>query len=464
MPEMEYRGYWWLPEDDSKKIPGTLSFAEHKGKAILNLLGTLVEPHNLLKARTMPLIYGFSESGKQITLYQCSNLGAHLSFPGFSTEKYNVARVFVGGYLGGGGDITFKTVSVSLSNASEWVNVSGIEYTMTASGGDTTLKYSARKVVEVNWGKEWKIEILHRASVQPPKHSLETTIASITERVQFKIESSEEKPFDWFLQKIDLISNFLTLGIGAPVFPLAIDGTTERAVLIIDNVTRYPDVAIFFSMAEDPRMLKNRTWNEMLFAYRHITADFETMIKKWFEKAELLSPVYNLFFGTFYNSSMYLQHEFLSLIQALESYHRRVCVGKYLEDKPYEPIRKTLTERIPADLDSSFKESLKSRLKYGNEFSLRKRLKDVLDRYSKFATGLIDDFDVFISQVVDTRNYLTHYTHELEEKAFKGYDLYVLCQKIKFLIEICFLSELGLSEDSISRRLKEDRRYNHIKS
>lgn len=463
MPKNQYKGYWWLPGKDAQKIYGILSFNDPKGKATLDLMGTLNSIKKMFSSTDIPLIHGFSADGRQITLHKCTSPGGKMAFPGFPTERYQVQRAFIGVHFNRIEDITFKTFSILYSNASDWVGISGIEQSFSLTEpNDITLKYSPKKIADVEIDKNWRLEILHKAVVSPPKHFIDQTEASIKEKVFFKVSASSEVSFEEFLKKIFLISNFLTLGVGRPIFPLAIEGTTSKAVFQIEQETKSETIHIFFIMAESPDLIKSRTWNEMFFAYGHIMQDFERMIQKWFEKADLLNPVYDLYFGTLYNSSMYLHHEFLSLAQALESYHRRMHGGKYVEDQPYQPIRQTLSSAIPSSLGEDFRESLKTKIKYGNEFSLKKRLREVVDKNSEFIQTLIVDPGEFIDQVANTRNYLTHYTEELRPKAKKGYDLYVLGQKLKFLIEVCFLSELGLPSNVIQKRLKEDVRYKHL--
>jgi len=462
-PEIEYRGIWWLPNDDSNKVAGVLSFGEHRGRAILSLIGGFNNMQNLLATQIIPLILGFSSDGKQITLCECGISGTKLSFPGFPTEKYDVQKAFIGVHFNTKDDIKFRSVAVLYSNASEWVGLSGITFSLPSEDQKFSLQYSPKKVLEVNIDENCKIEILHRATGQPPKHCIDMTEAGIKEKVYFQIITLEDQAFDWFLKKIALLSNFLTLGIGSPVFPLSIDGTTDQAITMMGAKKHYEQVSIFFIMAEHTQLLRHQTWDKMFFALGHIAKDFEMMIKKWFEKSDLLEPVYDLYCGTLYNSAMYVQHEFLSLIQALETYHRRIYGGEYVDGESFQPIYQSMEGAIPSGVESDFKDSLKAKLKYGNEFSLRKRLKQITDKHAILIGYLINNSSEFITQIVDTRNYLTHYSTELESRAKKGYELYVLSQKIKFLIEICFLTELGLAEENIKKRLIEDQRYNYIK-
>lgn len=61
----------------------------------------------------------------------------------------------------------------------------------------------------------------------------------------------------------------------------------------------------------------------------------------------------------------------------------------------------------------------------------------------------IENKNTFIEKVVDTRNYQTHHDEDLKEHSASGKELYHLTQKLKILLEICLLTELGFSSDEI---------------
>ena len=146
---------------------------------------------------------------------------------------------------------------------------------------------------------------------------------------------------------------------------------------------------------------------------------------------------------------MYLEHRFLSLIQAIESFHQRIYGGEYLSDENYKKVYDTLVNAIPNGVKIDFKESLENKLKYGNEFSLRKRLKEIFDKYQEILNVFIENKNTFIEKVVDTRNYQTYHDEDLKERSASGKKLYHLTQKLKILLEICLLTELGFSSEEI---------------
>jgi len=122
-------------------------------------------------------------------------------------------------------------------------------------------------------------------------------------------------------------------------------------------------------------------------------------------------------------------------------------------DKRIEEILNTIPEKN--------KEWLKSRLVYSNEPTLRERLREIFDEYSKIVNNFIEDKKTFIQKVVVTRNYLTHYDSSLKDQAAEREELYHITQKLKILLEVCLLAQLGFSFDDIKSLISRNKRYQH---
>ena len=88
------------------------------------------------------------------------------------------------------------------------------------------------------------------------------------------------------------------------------------------------------------------------------------------------------------------------------------------------------------------------RLQRANELTLRDRIERLIEPFDKFVGG--EREPQLVNLVVDTRNYLTHYTPSLEPRAAKGDDLYILCLKMELLFELHFLKLMGFSPQEIS--------------
>ena len=157
-------------------------------------------------------------------------------------------------------------------------------------------------------------------------------------------------------------------------------------------------------------------FSQMMIPYRDLTSYLARFMNNWFNYSDTLEPIYELFFGTYY-AQLYTHFYFLSLIQAIEAFHRRIYgdKGEYLSDDDYEPIRRCLTNSIPArlpdgrDYPSGFKEHLTSNIKFGNEYSLRTRLKQLSNIWGPLDPLLYENTIELNHNIVCTRNYLTHY-------------------------------------------------------
>ena len=442
MDKFEYEGIWWLPDKPEKQVSGTLRFTPNEG-AILDLIGSFKDTKEINKMLELEIILGISSNGKNITLHKCFETKSNVSVPRLLTSSFYANEVFVGAHFQKSEDIKFRELSICYSYLDEWVNISGfnIQY---PDKREVVIKYKQPEPIQASIGEDCKMFIDFQVTIVQKE-------ASIKQRTYIRIEPSVEKSLEEYWNIMRDIQNFLSLGVTEPVYPLTITGITEA---------NNSPVEIYYHSPEISKVPKTLC---MLFTFKDISDRFEILLKNWFENADTLGPVYDLYFGTLYNPRMYLQHQFLSLIQAIEAYHRRKFEGKYLSNDDYEPIYEKFKKFInELAIEPSFKEALKSKLKYGNEHSLRKRLKDIFEKYKEVVDDFIEDKDIFVNRVVDTRNYLTHYDKNLMEKAVDGEQLYYVTQQLKIVIVICLLSELGFNFKEIKNLLARNRRYKYV--
>jgi alanyl-tRNA synthetase len=117
------------------------------------------------------------------------------------------------------------------------------------------------------------------------------------------------------------------------------------------------------------------------------------------------------------------------------------------ETEPFVKIIKQI--EIPRIGNEGLQEKLKNQIKYGNELSLRNRLQDIFEKYSDVLNKMIKDKNRLIGIVVDTRNYLTHFNKELEDRSAKGKELIGIVNNLKLIMEICLLYEIGFDTNTI---------------
>ena len=151
---------------------------------------------------------------------------------------------------------------------------------------------------------------------------------------------------------------------------------------------------------------------------------------------------------------MYPHQHFSALVHALESFHRKTAKGLYVPEVTYQPIFDSLVSAMPPALDSDHRAALKSRLKYGNEYSLNKRLSDLSSTLEPALQNLISpELKAFLGRVVATRNFFTHWELDSQVKPFDSAELPEAAWRLRRFLVILMLSKVGISANALGSRL-----------
>lgn len=183
----------------------------------------------------------------------------------------------------------------------------------------------------------------------------------------------------------------------------------------------------------------------MLFNFGAIKTNAQHVFNNWLDAYEYLSPALGLYFSTKDGAQKYLDGEFLSLVQGLETYHRRTNSETPMDKGSYENLVSEIIKGCPEEhLDW-----LKGRLMHGNEFNLSKRIKNIIEPF-KDHLGTNKERKKLVKKIVDTRNYLTHYSESLHAVSAKHRDLSVLCLKLEAIFNLHFLKIIGFTNEEIN--------------
>lgn len=458
MEKFEEKGVFWVPEKNMK-LSGVLRF-DPQEKIELEIFG-LTKGKNIYSLFSGKLhneiILGVISS-RRVTLSHCHKVEGHTDH-GFTTLIFNINTIFIGHHFKNKNDICFNSLDIEYSYLEDWVNRTGFNVYPTLNSKKYIEEYSTTYKYPQNiCAKLDDFQIQFKFKFQPVQFKYKIDLKQNT---YIEIIPKEIIHFNEYKQNILVnIQNFLTLGIGEPLSPIYITGKIkEKNLKNNDDNFNYTTVEIYYRTITAHFSKKQiNTW-DMFFSLDEIVENIEECLNNWFRKYENLKPVFQLYFGTLNNPS-YLENNFINLAQAIESYHRRTYQGKYISTKEYKKLSEILKEKIPEHLAEDHKNSLKSKIDFGNEFSLQTRLNEIFEKYGNILKINIDDQDEFIKDVKNTRNFLTHHDKNLETKAkTENEDLFDLIQKLKFMLEVCFLFELGLTSTKIMKLVSQDKRY-----
>jgi len=190
---------------------------------------------------------------------------------------------------------------------------------------------------------------------------------------------------------------------------------------------------------------------------------FQRLVGNWLAVSHDLDSVCELFFAPLYASDVYLEHRFISFVQALESYHRRrpeKFRTKQVADEEFvsriEKVTSPLTDRKLATW-------LRKKLRHANEVGLPDRLEELMSLTATIIPRRVRDQDAFIRKAADTRNYLTHYDPDRRAGTANDDEMEFMTVVMEAIIAACLLLELGFEpgqcNEYLHRDLQKVRRY-----
>jgi len=456
----EHKGYFWLPEEPDNSKAGTLKYVPLEGLS-LELMGSFQSINDCILGQMLrpSIILGQSTDGKKITLYDTFGTGHQVVFSGQAVSSFVANYAFVGKHFSQAEQISFCSVWSNFSYLEEWLSLNPFEVAESQEGSECSAKYKYPDKCEVDV-PSLDCSIVIGSRFQARQDVLRSV--NLEHKAFIGITPKKHKSLKWFQRVLSDLQNFLTLTIGRPVQPKILTGFGEKRE--IPAVRTVPGEIEIYYILPRVEMVDRIHPCRMIIRFPELKGRFGEYLNYWFEKAELLRPVYDLYFGTFYNQSMYISSRFLSLAQALEVFHRRAIGGRYMSDEAFGIAYNTLVRAIPNSSSEDFRKSLKNRLRFANEFSLRRKLRDLVDRvWDDCLCHFLGDRVQFIDTVVNTRNYLTHYATELQEKAIRGVELHGLNERLRLILLTLLLTEIGMELDHIGELIRNQSSFKHLK-
>jgi ApeA N-terminal domain 1 len=352
-------GHWWIPSNPNGAAYGTLSYSVDRIKLRLDRAFTpeLDTAYGVGSVK-IPLILARANDSSSVTVLRAFYWGSN------GNEIDLLANeIVVGAHLDGAGAIVTKAV-VGFTNLEEWTAYQLVQ--QSAGDGDAAVRFFVTKDLKPNLQVSAlpSLKTLTLSTDLQVSHDLVET--KLTNQSRFTLEFSHPATLQTVTDSVRSLGNLLALLMDEPVQP-----TNIRLWMQFEPTG--PDVSANYAIPPRAILPKKKPEFEMLLPFDDLqqTNTAETLFNNWFQKEQILRPVYDLLLGTIYSPGQYVQSTFLSLAQALESFHRRVYERKFLPDEEYSSIKNALIEAIPAGIDAKLTTKLKTMLQYGNELSLK---------------------------------------------------------------------------------------------
>ena len=449
-----YQGVWEIPDngDDEHQKYGTLKCSSTEG-IYLQVLYALDE--ELFSFRKFfERIYGTTGDDTQITLERCAKSGRNEKFQEGSmwvaSEGYQAERAYIGDH-NQGRETNFDKIVVDFSFLKQWYDISGFkgvhdspEIEDATRLGDADVGDQQYIIYEIPEPVTASIENLSTKTII--SQNSDSTGERAEESISLELKKSDDKSYSAYHDDILTLQNFFTLTLDEPVLPTQIKGSSdsESVNIVSDLITSSPD-------KEEP------TYQNVDFGINSLEEGYQTALENWFESADYIKPVHDLYFSIRRSDDMYLNNVFLSTVRAAEIYHRRVVGGTYIPEDEFKEYRDELQEDIPSNYSHQFTQHLKGgSFKYANELSLKIRLEELLEeKFHDELEVLPVDVNGKARPISTLRNHMIHYDEDEDEIDIE--DLHTYNEILKSLIEVCLLSEIEIATDNIQERI--ERKY-----
>lgn len=440
-------GTWWLPDNPEKKHYGILKIY-YSQRSTLELKGLFVKPKDNFKFINPKFILGVGEEVGKVTLFQSSEYTCNSEY-----STFHVDTIFIGFHFTKEEQLKFLNISVEYLFLTNWIN--------------------PINTFRPNFYKENKLRISYKPVRSKAiflqkndlkfKLQIETTLSgqmsfgagsqiNYKEITLMNLKSTTKRPYQFKDLKDIILSmqDFFSFIFQTPSYPMSIFGKRNND----NNTLLNPSIQIYFPLRGEPDAEREYDFRSALFPFKKVSDKFGSIIEKWFENEDRLISVYKLYLASLYNYEMYLEYKFLSLIQAIEALHRIKYSNnsKYMSDGEYRIIIDKLKDASTPFIEKPFRDILFDKMRYGNEYSLRQRFKELFsDIFLTIFSTSKPKLKKFIGRAIDTRNYLIHQDSNLESITFHDNEFFHANTILKTLLEVHLLNELGIEVDEMQK-------------
>ncbi|HCN84006.1 MAG TPA: hypothetical protein DIT07_10365, partial [Sphingobacteriaceae bacterium] len=211
----------------------------------------------------------------------------------------------------------------------------------------------------------------------------------------------------------------------------------------------YETIEIYYNDNEQYITEPNKRY-DFFVKYQDIAGDFNNIVQRWFEDVEeSLRPITNILLDSLHYKKSFDETEFLFVFQGVEAFHRRCLQNTTILKEHHKAY---LKEKLKSMADKEFKSWLLQRLNYAYEPFARVRLESIFKNYKDILIPGIEkkQYSLWIKQMVDSRNFLTHFDPDSADKKVDSTTLYHYTSLLKALLAILILKHIGLNDEILA--------------
>lgn len=426
-------GIWFLPRIDKSQINGLLCI--ENDVIVLKTTEQFVGIEDL-QVETYSAIVGFTSNGKRITLLNCAKPSQKVNMPGMIEFIYRPDTIVVGKQLSEESELVLVNISAHYFGLEKWLDERPFTINQNSQGREISLNY--------------KMSSSHICHLEGITVYTENTCHcnceiydtfNLCQSTTFKIEFDDVQSWNRSLNELYDLGSFLTLCMGCVSKIDSVQGTMSDGtkIEIIQN----------FPSDSDPKLKAS-----FFIDFRDISNNFEDCLRIWWNKKDEISPVIGYFIEA-HSSSVNIVSGFLKMVQALESYSRKLRKSNLIPQEEHAKRITRLTAAIGNEQDKKWLEDVLA-TPILNEPSCQQRIKALFIEVAKFLGISSKQLKSLSYKIVNTRNYYTHFNDSLKKDLLSDDKMFYSITLMKFVLRSLLMKELGLDDSYISMKLDED--------
>lgn len=402
------KGFFWKAGHEDCKVSGTLTVADG-GCVELEIIGSFNKDIMSVLGDELDsdfVVYGQLDSDNYATLYNCyyrKNKNSLTSGVSVSVIKPQIALLGVA-FDEESPRPKYKSVYFELGDISPWIDISGFKLVLPHDQKRYLVDFTLPDCLEVQLEGLGAFKVEFNSGI-PINFRHEINLKQTT---AFKFYPREPVEIEKATDVISKIQHFVMLATQGVlnlenVKAILSEGDEEFSGQSLPTIVKWYYESSPFQSASNIRVKE-----DALFTISKVADRLESRLNRWLEIYQKAQPALWLYFSSMTGAHRYSESAFLSLSQSAESYQRYMTGEKKL----------------------SFKQRVKA-------------LIEPFVHLCKF------DVDSFLESTTSTRNYLTHYNEDIKSKAAVGLDLYFLNKKLKDLMTLNLLRDVGFTLDEL---------------
>jgi len=449
---VKYRGEWWLPGSDVR-WPGTFVYQPESGVEV-DLAALRYGPEFPGSLDPYARVYGQTVTGQAVTLADVIQSKTTLTVPGGVQATLSPWRAFVGAWFEPEEEIAFDRLFLRLGTLNEWTGITGISMTQDSQRSlKVDYEVPERRLI----ASTGDIELTLSFGYKLTPSGMPTTSVGIDHWAQIELTSPRPTSYETLDDLVRRIRDFFMFVSRDRVSLSSLSAYPEIDIRRGDSTTRERkeiDILYRADAILDPRRRAPLARN-FLFTLPENGPPGEDRLSRWLALGEDLGPVFDLYLVSLYQPRIFAELQFLSLAQAAESLHSRRFDTKTLPKEEHRAHLRAVLAAAPA----SSREWAGVRLADANRKSFRVALAELVETLPADLKSRLDDIEHFTEKVRVTRNYLTHWSEHLRQRAASGATLIALTTLLRCILEALILLELGFDSAEVDALLARNHTF-----